>query len=116
MLIKVAAVCPPRSLPKNIQFLRPIAHGRNVRSEELLSISSTEGQEWLSIPRPRLYTRRERISHEDRSDTDHGRPSSRNHRPPEPAASLARTTSPAPDRCPTPGPPRPHRARPGRQP
>jgi hypothetical protein len=38
MLIKIAAVSSPRSLPKNIQFFLPIAHGRSVRSEELLSI------------------------------------------------------------------------------
>src|SRR5262249_57803430 len=38
--MKPAASSPPRSLPKNSQFLRPIAHGRNVRSEELFIIPS----------------------------------------------------------------------------
>ena len=41
MLKQIAAVSPPRSLPTNIQFLRPIAHSRSVRSEMLLSISRT---------------------------------------------------------------------------
>ena len=39
-LNKTAAVRPPLSLPKNVQFLRPIAQGRTVRSERLLSIAS----------------------------------------------------------------------------
>jgi hypothetical protein len=41
ILIKIAAVSAPRSLPKNSQFLRPIAHGRNVRSDELFSLTAT---------------------------------------------------------------------------
>src|SRR3954452_6072703 len=77
---------------------------------------STVSQEWLSARRPRLYTTRDRISHRDRSDTTHERPSSRDHRPLDPAASPARATSPAADRPPTPDPPRPDPAGIGRQP
>jgi excisionase family DNA binding protein len=38
-LAKVASVRPPRSLPKNSQFLRPIANGLIARSAVLLSIA-----------------------------------------------------------------------------
>lgn len=38
-LASVARVRPPRSLPKNNQFLRPMANGFTARSAALLSIA-----------------------------------------------------------------------------
>src|SRR3712207_4511284 len=78
--------------------------------------ASTASQEWLSVPTPTPYTRGVRISHGDGSNTDHERPSSCDHRPLAPAASLARTDSPAAHRPAAVGPSRPRLARPGRQP
>src|SRR4051794_36273829 len=38
---RTAAVRPPRSLPKNVQFFRPTACARNIRSARLLSMLSS---------------------------------------------------------------------------
>ncbi len=59
-LVRTAAVLPPLSLPYNIQFFRPTAIPRRLRSASLLSISKSPSSQY-----PKEDTRNFLLSEQD---------------------------------------------------